>query len=139
MGQDKESGKPGQSLVITTPLLRRSKGTPLTAQKVEAHLEDDLDGSPAEHTVTFVLDGKDHEIDLSTASTGKLREALRPYAAAGRQATRTSGSRGTESTRSSNGEPNTAMIRAWAKDNRHPVSDPGHIQQSVTDACYVAH
>lgn len=29
------------------------------AQKVEVRLEDDLDGGPAEHAVTFALDGKD--------------------------------------------------------------------------------
>ena len=38
------------------------------AQKVEVHLEDDLDGGPADDTVTFALDGKDYEIDLSTAN-----------------------------------------------------------------------
>ena len=63
------------------------------AQKVEVRLEDDLDGGPAEHTVTFALDGKDYEIDLSNSNAEKLREALRPYVATGRKASRTCGTR----------------------------------------------
>lgn len=108
------------------------------AHKVEVHLEDDLDGGPAEHTVTSALDGKDHETDLSTANAEKLREALRPYAAAGRKATRTSATR-TSATRPSSSDPNTAKIRTWAQDNGHPVSDRGRIHQSVHDAYYAAH
>lgn len=59
------------------------------AQKVEVHLEDDLDGGPADHTLIFALDGKDYEIDLSDANTEKLREALRPYVAASTSPSRT--------------------------------------------------
>ena len=36
-------------------------------------------------------------------------------------------------------DPDTAKIRAWAKDNGHPVSDRGRIHQSVKDAYYAAH
>lgn len=50
------------------------------AQKVEVHLEDDLDGGPAEDIIQFSLDGKDYEIDLSTANAEKLRKALRSFA-----------------------------------------------------------
>ena len=108
------------------------------AQKVEVHLEDDLDGGPAEHTVTFALDGKDYEIDPSTANAEKLREALRPFAEAGRKTTRSSGLRSTR-TRASASDPDTAKIRAWAKENGHEVSDRGRIHQSVKDAYYAAH
>jgi hypothetical protein len=108
------------------------------AQKVEVHLEDDLDGGPAENTITFSLDGKDYEIDLSTANAEKLREALRPYAQAGRKATRSSGPRSTR-TRAPGSDSDTAKIRAWAKENGHEVSDRGRIHQSVKDAYYAAH
>ena len=107
------------------------------AQSVQIILEDDLEGGEADETVQFSLDGKDYEIDLSTANAEKLREALRPYAAAGRKA----GSTQNRSTgaRASKSDPDTAKIRAWAKENGHEVSDRGRIHQSVKDAYYAAH
>ena len=97
-------------------------------------LEDDLEGGEADETVQFSLDGKDYEIDLSTANAEKLREALRPYAAAGRNAGRTQ-ARNTGA-RASKSNPDTAKIRARAKENGHEVSDRGRIHQSVKDAYY---
>lgn len=105
------------------------------AQKVEVHLEDDLDGGPADDTVTFTLDGKDYEIDLSTTNAEKLREALRPFTEAGRKTTRGAGARSTR-TRSSGSDPDTAKIRAWAKETGYEVSDRGRIHQTVKDAYY---
>ncbi len=106
------------------------------AQSVQIILEDDLEGGPADETVQFGLVGRQYEIDLSTANAEKLREALRPYAAAGRRAqgksTRTTGPR------PSSGSSETAKIRAWAKENGHQVSDRGRIHQSVKDAYYAA-
>ncbi|MFI7484076.1 Lsr2 family protein [Kocuria sp. M1R5S2] len=107
------------------------------AQKVEVHLEDDLDGGPADDTVTFVLDGKDYEIDLSTTNAEKLREALRPFMEVGRKTTRGAGARGARS-RASGSNPDTAKIRAWAKENGYEVSDRGRIHQTVKDAYYAA-
>jgi hypothetical protein len=107
------------------------------AQKIEVHLEDDLDGGSADTTLAFALDGKDYEIDLSDANAEKLREALRPFVAAARKTTPNGGPRGTR-TRTSSSDPDTAKIRAWAKENGHPVSDRGRIHQSVKDAYYAA-
>jgi len=108
------------------------------AQKVEVHLEDDLDGGPAAHTISFALDGRDYEIDLSETNAEKLREALRPFVAAARKAPTGNGrrQRGT-GTSSTSGE--TAKIRAWAKEHGHQVSDRGRIHQSIKDAYYAAH
>ena len=107
------------------------------AQKVEVHLEEVLDGGPAEDTIQFSLDGKDYEIDLSTDNADKLREALRPFAQAGRKTTRSGGARNTRS-RASGSDPDTAKIRAWAKENGHEVSDRGRIHQTIKDAYYAA-
>lgn len=107
------------------------------AQKVEVRLEDDLDGGPAEDTIAFSLDGKEYEIDLSTTNAEKLREALRPFAEAGRKTTR-GGARGTRGRPSGSGS-DTAKIRSWAKENGHEVSDRGRIHQAVKDAYYAAH
>ena len=107
------------------------------AQNVQVHLEDDLDGGPADTTLTFALDGKDYEIDLSEANAEKLREALRPFTEAGRKATRSGSPRGLRP-RASSSDPDTAKIRAWAKENGHEVSDRGRIQQHIKDAYYAA-
>jgi hypothetical protein len=48
------------------------------AQKVQTFLIDDLDGSEAEGTVLFGLDGTQYEIDLSTGHAKELRAALAP-------------------------------------------------------------
>ncbi|CAM5330907.1 hypothetical protein SCALM49S_01917 [Streptomyces californicus] len=53
------------------------------AQKVQVLLVDDLDGVEADETVTFALDGKTYEIDLTTANARKLRGLLEPYTRAG--------------------------------------------------------
>lgn len=108
------------------------------AQKVQVHLDDDLDGGPAEDTIQFSLNGKDYEIDLSTANAEKLREALRPYADAGRMTTRGGRPRGTRS-RASGRDPDTAMIRAWAKENGYKTSDRGRIHKTAKDGYYAAH
>lgn len=47
---------------------------------------DDVDGSPAAHTVVFALDGLRYEIDLSDANAAALRDLFAPYVAAGRRA-----------------------------------------------------
>jgi len=57
------------------------------AQKIQTLFVDDLDGSEAEGTVRFGLDGAHYEIDLSTAHAEELRSALAPYARAGRKVT----------------------------------------------------
>jgi hypothetical protein len=46
------------------------------AQKIQTSFIDDLDGSPAEGTVRFGLDGTGYEIDLNTAHAQALRAAL---------------------------------------------------------------
>ncbi|MFI7582038.1 Lsr2 dimerization domain-containing protein [Kocuria kalidii] len=107
------------------------------AQSVQIILEDDLEGGPADETVQFGLDGRQYEIDLSTANAEKLREALRPYAAAGRRAQGKT-ARATGPRFSAGGNPETAKIRAWAKENGYEVSDRGRIHQSVKDAYYAA-
>ena len=55
------------------------------AQKVQVLLVDDLDGGEADETVTFALDGKTYEIDLTTANADKLRGLLDPYTKGGRR------------------------------------------------------
>ena len=55
------------------------------ARKTIVELTDDLDGKKAAETVSFALDGRPMEIDLSSANAAKLRKALEPYIEAGRR------------------------------------------------------
>ncbi|CAL9301398.1 MULTISPECIES: Lsr2 family protein [Streptomyces] len=104
------------------------------AQKVQVLLVDDLDGGEADETVTFALDGKTYEIDLTTANADKLRSLLEPYTKSGRRTGgRTAGGRG-KGRASASGSPDTAKIRAWAKENGYPVNDRGRVPAEVRQA-----
>ncbi|MEU9983337.1 Lsr2 family protein [Streptomyces sp. NPDC050856] len=104
------------------------------AQKVQVLLVDDLDGGEADETVTFALDGKTYEIDLTTANADKLRGLLEPYTKSGRRTGgRTSTSRG-KARATSGGSPDTAKIRAWAKENGYNVNDRGRVPADIKQA-----
>ena len=49
------------------------------AQKIQTLFIDDLDGSAAEGTVRFGLDGTEYEIDLNAEHARELRDALARY------------------------------------------------------------
>jgi DNA-binding LytR/AlgR family response regulator len=56
------------------------------AQKIQVLLIDDLDGSQADGTVRFALDGTEYQIDLNAEHAAALREALARYVSAARRA-----------------------------------------------------
>ncbi|MFI5797343.1 Lsr2 family protein [Streptomyces sp. NPDC051677] len=104
------------------------------AQKVQVLLVDDLDGGEADETVTFALDGKTFEIDLTTTNADKLRGLLEPYVKGGRRTGgRASGGRG-KARAASGGSQDTAQIRAWAKENGYEVNDRGRVPASIREA-----
>lgn len=103
------------------------------AQKIQVMLVDDIDGSTADETVNFALDGAKYEIDLTTAHAAQLRAALAPWIRAGRKTSTRSTGRG----RSSSGD--VAKIRAWAKSHGYEVSERGRIPASIRDAYNAAH
>ena len=93
-------------------------------------LLDDLDGSPAERTVSFMFDGISYELELSEKNATALENALKPYMEAGR---RIRGERGRRSGRS-RGRRDLRAIREWATRNGFDVSTRGRIAASVVDA-----
>ncbi|WP_145500839.1 Lsr2 family protein [Streptomyces sp. CFMR 7] len=103
------------------------------AQKIQILLTDDLDGSEAQETVTFGLDGRTYEIDLNEKNNDKLRKFLDPYVKAGRRAggkaTRGAGQRA-----SSAGSSDSGKIREWAKAHGHTVNDRGRIPAEIREA-----
>jgi len=115
------------------------------AQKVDVRFVDDLDGSEAAGTVSFALDGRAYEIDLSDDNAARLRDSLATFVAAARR----TGARRARSQRSSTSEapaaparPSreaTAAIRTWARENGHEVSERGRIPKAVVEAYQSAH
>jgi hypothetical protein len=49
------------------------------ASRTVTTLIDDVDGSDADETVRFSIDGTEYEIDLSEANAAKLRDGLAGY------------------------------------------------------------
>jgi hypothetical protein len=101
------------------------------AQKIQTFFIDDIDGSEAEGTVLFGLDGTQYEIDLSTSHAKELRTALARYIEAGRRvtgSTRRAGHKGRKAP--ANGISNTE-VRAWAKTQGLEVKERGRIPADV--------
>ena len=109
------------------------------AQRVNIVLEDDLDGSPADETVTFALDGVTYEIDLSKANAGKLRDALAAYVGHARRASGRRSSSGRAQGSRGGAKRDLADVREWARKNGHTVSDRGRISAEVQAAYEQAH
>ena len=101
------------------------------AQQTTVRFIDDLDGSEAVGTVTFSLDNRAYEIDLSDENTDKLHEALAPFIEHGSQGRRTFGRAGrtrgqaamTDTPARSNRE-ETHAIREWARAARSQGERP---------------
>jgi hypothetical protein len=108
-------------------------------------LVDDLDGSEGAETVKFGLDGKQYEIDLSTDHAASLRNLLATYIARAREVEEED-----EAPRPLFSRPvpvpsqprqgyapidrdQAAVIRSWARDNGHDVSDRGRIPARVVE------
>jgi hypothetical protein len=97
------------------------------AQKVQTLLIDDIDGSAAEGTVRFALDGTEYEIDLNTGHAQQLRDALAAYIKAGRRAGNGSRRPARGGRRGSASGLNTTEVREWAKAQGIDVKDRGRV------------
>jgi hypothetical protein len=104
------------------------------AQHVEVTLVDDIDGSVAAETVSFGLDGRQFDIDLSAEHAAQLREALAEFVAVARRGDSRSRRRAPAPGRPAIDRDRTTAVREWAKANGHVVSDRGRIAKSVLDA-----
>jgi hypothetical protein len=97
------------------------------AQKIQTLYIDDLDGTEAEGTVRFGLDGTEYEIDLNAGHAQALRQALARYVHAARRA----GGGTRRPARSRRGARasglNTTEVREWAKAQGIDVKDRGRV------------
>jgi hypothetical protein len=100
------------------------------AQKIQTLFVDDIDGSEAEGTVRFGLDGTEYEIDLNAAHSSELRNSLEAYITNARKASGTRRSaRGNRKAAGSGID--TAAIRAWAKGQGIEIKDRGRVPANI--------
>ncbi|MEX1909185.1 Lsr2 family protein [Janibacter sp. Y6] len=104
------------------------------AQRVQVILEDDIDGGPADETVTFGLDGATYEIDLNERNAAALRDAMAAYVGAGRRSGGRRSTRRKSSDSGSRSSSGTSEIREWARANGYEVSERGRISAEVKEA-----
>ena len=96
------------------------------AQRVEVILEDDIDGSPADQTVRFALNGTSYEIDLSSQNAQALRSSLGRYIEHARKA-----SGRPPQTRAPRKRTDTSAVREWARAHGKEISARGRVPASV--------
>lgn len=128
------------ALTLSTP-----EGINIMAQKEVLKVVDDIDGSDAEETVLFGLDGVHYEIDLSQYNAQFLRDTLELYVENGRRLVR-KGTKVKRGSRTSSprevkvvasapvDREQSRAIREWAKRNNFTLSDRGRIPNAVLEA-----
>jgi hypothetical protein len=111
------------------------------AQTTTVMLIDDLDGTQADETVHFSLDGAFYEIDLSADHATTLRNRLAGFAQSARRisrrATRPTGRAAARRRAGKAGATlpeEGAAIREWARARGYTVSDRGRLATDVIDA-----
>jgi hypothetical protein len=98
------------------------------AKKITVALEDDLDGGPADETVSFGVGGMQYEIDLNKKNARAFRKQLAPFVEHARKA-----GRGQRRPRTSSSRQRSGDIRAWANEQGIAVSGRGRIPASVVE------
>lgn len=101
---------------------------PPLATKTIVELSDDLDGTPAQHTVRFALEDSVYEIDLNSANRERLVAAMAPFAAAGRRVHGAgAGSSGAQT------PVDARAVREWARVNDIEIPARGRIPERVVE------
>jgi hypothetical protein len=106
------------------------------ATETFTRLIDDIDGGKAERTVSFSLDGRSFEIDLSKKNIRALEKALAPYFEAARRSSQSPrkarpGKAGSEAARRGT---DVRAVREWARSNGYEVSDRGRVRATIQNA-----
>ena len=104
------------------------------AQKVTIEMTDDLDGSPAEVTVAFAVDGTAYEIDLSKRNAAAMRRAFDRYIEHARKA-----GRNRRPSRRGRDRHSSGAVREWARTRGLKVSERGRIPADVVAQYEKAH
>ncbi|HET9080224.1 MAG TPA: Lsr2 family protein [Trebonia sp.] len=101
------------------------------AQKIQTLFVDDIDGSEAEGTVRFGLDGTDYEIDLSVAHSEEIHKVLAPYVT---HARKVGGARraGRGGRRNATGL-DTHKVREWAREQGIEIKERGRVPADIVE------
>ena len=105
------------------------------AQKYITQLLDDIDGTEAQQTVTFSLDGKSYAIDLSDSHAAEFRDACSAYVIAARKSDVKVAKTATPSTRRND----LSAVREWAAASGFEVAARGRIPENVQAAYDAVH
>ncbi|MDQ3904846.1 MAG: Lsr2 family protein [Actinomycetota bacterium] len=114
------------------------------AQKVIREFIDDIDGSEAERTFTFAVDGTHYDIDLSTQNIKEFHEAIARFVESARKVKASGPGRGTrQASPSTSGSGRSReqiqAVREWARQQGHSINNRGRIPASIQHAFDQAH
>jgi hypothetical protein len=114
------------------------------AQKIITEFIDDIDGSPAERTFAFAVDGTNYEIDLSAENIAEFKSAIGGFIESARKVrgSRSSNGRRTHISGADGGRQSreqTRAVREWARQHGHNISNRGRIPSSIQQAFDQAH
>lgn len=111
------------------------------ATVTRTYLVDDLDGSEDDvSSVSFSLDKKNYEIDLSEANQARLRDKLAKFVEAATPLRAHTGRTTRPAAKPAPvGREQTHAIREWARNNGYEVSERGRISAAVQQAFDEAH
>ena len=114
------------------------------AQKVIRQFIDDIDGSAAERTFSFAVDGTHYEIDLSSDNIKEFTDAIAGFIESARKVKATGDGRRARKTSpapSGTGQPRQQIqaVRQWARQHGHRINDRGRIPASIQQAFDQAH
>src|SRR5215475_1203335 len=112
-------------------MMRPDRKEAPVAQKIQTLFIDDLDGSEAEGTIRFGLDGTEYEIDLNAGHAQALRDALARYVQAARRAGGSTRRPARGGRRAPAGGVDSTEVREWAKAQGIEVKDRGRVPAEV--------
>ena len=98
-------------------------------QKVETVRTDDLDGSAADSTIRFGLDGAEYEIDLNNEHANSFRQSVEQFMVAARKVSGTRRAPG-RSRKSATGVEST-RVREWARSQGLAVKQRGRVPSDL--------
>jgi hypothetical protein len=96
-------------------------------RRVHTIVVDDLDGSAADTTIRFGLDGTDYEIDLNEEHANSFRQIVQSYISAARRISGTGRSGRGAHRRKVPRAPDSSQVRRWAKGQGLEVKDRGRV------------
>ncbi len=103
-----------------------------------AQLIDDLDGTPLEEgegkQITFSVEGRAYEIDLSDKNADAFYKALTPFVNVARPAGANSAPVAGRRAARAKSDVDLAAVRQWARKNGHTVSDRGRVPTTIVEA-----